>query len=144
MSFVLLIPTQLQIVLKSNMDVYDFSLSRALYGAANTICFMTFFVVLLAVHTYMKWRKEKSLNLPSGPFSYPCFGYYPHMRTDYYIQFTQFNQKYGPVFQIFMGSNRLVVVSDPVLVREAFKQPVFSGRPDTELTKILQGYGKSE
>lgn len=35
----------------------------------------------------------------------------------------------------------MVVLNDSKLVREAFRQPVFSGRPDTELTKLLQGYG---
>ncbi|XP_054715394.1 cytochrome P450 18a1-like [Uloborus diversus] len=96
--------------------------------------------VLLFVRLWMGGRKSR-LPLPPGPRGYPVFGYLPFLGKDYHLHLTELGRKFGPVYQIFLGGKRVVVISDPVLVRHAFRLPVFSGRPDTELTKLLQGYG---
>jgi hypothetical protein len=82
-----------------------------------------------------------NLPLPPGPRGVPFLGFLPFLDKDFHVTLTSLSQKFGPVYQIFLGNNRVVVLNDAKLVREAFRQPVFSGRPDTELTKILQGYG---
>lgn len=82
-----------------------------------------------------------SLKLPPGPTGLPFLGYLPFMSQEVHVTLTQLSERYGPIYQIYLGGIRVVVLNDASLVRQAFKQPVFSGRPDTQLTRILQGYG---
>lgn len=81
------------------------------------------------------------LKLPPGPMGLPFLGYLPFISNEIHLTLTSLSEKYGPIYQIFLGGIRVVVLNDASLVRQAFKQPVFSGRPDTQLTQILQGYG---
>lgn len=83
----------------------------------------------------------KHLKLPPGPMGLPFLGYLPFVSNEIHLTLTSLSEKYGPIYQIFLGGIRVVVLNDASLVRQAFKQPVFSGRPDTQLTRILQGYG---
>ncbi|KFM60504.1 Cytochrome P450 18a1, partial [Stegodyphus mimosarum] len=87
-------------------------------------------------------RRLGSNPLPPGPMGLPILGYLPFLGKDYHLTLTNLGKKFGSVYQIYLGAKRVVVINDHNLIRHAFKQPVFSGRPDTELTKILQGYGK--
>lgn len=82
-----------------------------------------------------------SLQLPPGPIGLPFLGYLPFLGTEIHLTLTELSQRFGPIYQIFLGGIRVVVLNDAALVRQAFKQTVFSGRPDTQLTRILQGYG---
>lgn len=79
--------------------------------------------------------------LPPGPRGLPFLGYLPFLGPELHLSLTQLSNRYGPIYQIYLGSIRVVVLTDASLVRQAFRQPVFSGRPDTQLTRILQGYG---
>ncbi|KAK8774876.1 hypothetical protein V5799_010591, partial [Amblyomma americanum] len=81
------------------------------------------------------------LPLPPGPWGLPLVGFLPFLGRDFNRTLQALARTYGPIYQIFLGSKRVVVISDPKLVRQAFSQAAFSGRPDTELTKLLQGYG---
>lgn len=81
------------------------------------------------------------LKLPPGPRGLPFLGYLPFVGTEIHLTLTTLSERYGPIYQIYLGGIRVVVLNDASLVRQAFKQPVFSGRPDTQLTRILQGYG---
>lgn len=83
----------------------------------------------------------KHLKLPPGPMGLPFVGYMPFVGNEIHLTLTSLSDRYGPIYQIFLGGIRVVVLNDASLVRQAFKQPVFSGRPDTQLTRILQGYG---
>ena len=82
-----------------------------------------------------------NLQLPPGPTGLPFLGYLPFLGTEIHLTLTELSQRFGPIYQIFLGGIRVVVLNDASLVRQAFKQSVFSGRPDTQLTRILQGYG---
>lgn len=81
------------------------------------------------------------LNLPPGPMGLPFLGYLPFVGREIHLTLSSLSERYGPIYQVFLGGIRVVVLNDAALVRQAFKQPVFSGRPDTQLTRILQGYG---
>ncbi|OTF79475.1 cytochrome P450-like protein [Euroglyphus maynei] len=81
------------------------------------------------------------LPLPPGPYGMPLLGYLPFVGYDFHLRLTELGKKYGSIYQIYLGTKRVVVINDARLIKEAFRQPVFSGRPDTELTRILQGYG---
>lgn len=82
-----------------------------------------------------------SLQLPPGPMGLPFLGYLPFLGSEIHLTLTELSRKFGPIYQIFLGGIRVVVLNDASLVRQAFKQAVFSGRPNTQLTRILQGYG---
>ena len=113
--------------------------------AAADLCFpvarllLTFLTVCLAVRVL---RRPASRRLPPGPRGLPFLGFLPFLDKDFHLTLTRLSHRFGPVYQIFLGGKRVVVLSDASLVRQAFRQPVFSGRPDTELTRILQGYGR--
>lgn len=82
-----------------------------------------------------------SLKLPPGPSGLPILGFFPFVGKELHVTLTNLSQKYGPIYQIFLGGIRVVILNDAKLIRGAFKQQVFSGRPNTRLTRILQGYG---
>lgn len=97
-------------------------------------------IIFLLLKLYQS--RGPSLPLPPGPLGIPVLGFLPFVSKNFHLTLTQLSQKYGSCYQIFLGSKRIVVLSDARLIKDAFRQPVFSGRPDSELTRILQGYGK--
>lgn len=99
---------------------------------------LVFLVAFLFAHLVLR----RAGRLPPGPLGIPGLGYLPFLGTEFHLTFRRLAQRFGPVYQVALGGKRLVVISDARIVREAYRQPVFSGRPDTELTKILQGYGR--
>lgn len=101
---------------------------------------LVFVTVFLAVRLFLQRRPPRLLT-PPGPRGLPFLGFLPFLDKDFHLTLTRLSYKFGPVYQIFLGGKRVVVLNDARIVRQAFRQPVFSGRPDTELTKILQGYG---
>ncbi|XP_054166973.1 cytochrome P450 18a1-like [Oppia nitens] len=101
--------------------------------------FLIFIIVLLIVRLLI--QRPNLLPLPPGPRSIPFLGFLPFLGQEFHLTLTQFSNAFGPMYQIFLGSKRIVVISDSHIIRKAFRLQVFSGRPDTELTRILQGYG---
>lgn len=97
--------------------------------------------LILVILICVLWVKLRHLKLPPGPIGLPFLGYLPFLGQEIHLTLTSLSDRYGPIYQIFLGGIRVVVLNDAALVRQAFKQPVFSGRPDTQLTRILQGYG---
>lgn len=124
-------------------------MSWLLYNTGLVLCYLNewlpdfslVFVLACLVTRYL--IKHNNRRLPPGPMSLPFIGYLPFLGQRFHLTLTRLSKCYGPVYQIYLGAKRVVILSDPNLIREAFRQPVFSGRPDTELTKLLQGYGKS-
>ena len=102
---------------------------------------LIFIIVFLIVRLYI--TRTSLLPLPPGPKGIPLLGFLPFLGQDFHFTLTNLSKRFGPMYQIFLGSKRIVVISDTQIIRQAFRLQVFSGRPDTELTKILQGYGKS-
>ncbi|KAH6933414.1 hypothetical protein HPB50_014792 [Hyalomma asiaticum] len=100
------------------------------------------FVAVLLVSRRFLTGAASQLPLPPGPWGLPLVGFLPFLGKEFHRTLQALAVTYGPIYQIFLGSKRVVVISDPKLVRQAFSQAAFSGRPDTELTKLLQGYGE--
>lgn len=82
------------------------------------------------------------MSLPPGPWGLPLTGYLPFLRADTHIHFKELAAKYGSVFSTRLGNKLIVVLSDYRMIREAFSKEEFTGRPDTEFSNILGGYGK--
>ncbi|XP_014285841.1 cytochrome P450 18a1 [Halyomorpha halys] len=79
--------------------------------------------------------------LPPGPWGLPLLGYLPFLRPEAHVQFAEMAKKYGGIFSLSLGNQFVVILSDYKLIREAFRREDFTGRPDTEFTNILGGYG---
>ena len=82
-------------------------------------------------------------SLPPGPFGLPFLGYLPFLKrpNDFTGEMTDLSRRYGPCFSMRLGSELLVFLSDPHLIREAFRQPVFDARPHNAFFNIMKGYG---
>lgn len=74
---------------------------------------------------------EFKLDVPKGPFSLPIvgnliqLGYRPHEKM------TQWMKDYGPIYQLYLGSQLVVVLNGTETIREALigQGEVFAGRP---------------
>ncbi|XP_076312336.1 cytochrome P450 18a1-like isoform X1 [Tachypleus tridentatus] len=109
------------------------------YFPSSVTLFLVFFMVLFL--TRLTFFCGSRLPLPPGPRGLPLLGSLPFLGRDFHLTLTSLARSYGPIYQMFLGGKRVVVLNEPQMVRQAFRQHVFSGRPDTELTKLLQGYG---
>ncbi|XP_043192203.1 cytochrome P450 2J4-like isoform X2 [Amphibalanus amphitrite] len=56
--------------------------------------------------------------------------------------FVEWQRQYGPLYSVKMGSDLMVVISDPALLREAFNKPASTGRmagPVLEMLGVQRG-----
>jgi len=81
-------------------------------------------------------------HLPPGPWGLPIIGYLPFLRADAHLHFEEMTRKYGSLFSTKLGNQLIVVMSDYKSIRDAFRREEFSGRPHTEFSTILGGYGE--
>lgn len=85
--------------------------------------------------------KHGGLKIP-GPSGLPFVGYLPFLGRAPHEHLWQLVEKYGDIYQVNMASSPAIILSDPKLIREAFKQEAFSARPDMFLRDdILQNRG---
>lgn len=52
-------------------------------------------------------------------------------------KYAQLSKKYGPIFSVTFGSLPIVVLNDLELIRKAFKNPIFQGRPKSVLAMSI-------
>ncbi|OQV16526.1 Cytochrome P450 18a1 [Hypsibius exemplaris] len=83
------------------------------------------------------------LRLP-GPRGLPYVGSIPFLGSEnkLHLTFTKLAKKYGPIYRLSLGSSEAVIISDPNLIKEAFRMDQFSARPDMLFVKeIVSGNG---
>lgn len=102
--------------------------------------FVVFSGVLLIIRYIQIWRLNK--RLPPGPWGVPVLGSLPFVKGDLHLYFKELASKYGSLFSLKLGSKNIVVMSDYKAIRDAFRREEFTGRPITEFTSILGGYGE--
>lgn len=100
-----------------------------------------FVAVLLIVRSVQLVRK--AMALPPGPWGFPVLGYLPFVKGDLHLHFRDLTMRYGSMFSTRLGSQLVVVLSDYKTIRDAFRKDEFTGRPNTEFSNILGGYGQS-
>nr|ARN17925.1 cytochrome P450-2 [Cephus cinctus] len=111
-------------------------------GDTRTDVFYTFlvFLVAFALVRGAQWLRYIR-SLPPGPWGLPVLGYLPFLKSDVHLQFGKLAKKYGSIFSARLGSQFVVVISDYKTIRDTFRREEFTGRPHTEFSNILGGYG---
>ncbi|KAH7520261.1 hypothetical protein FEM48_Zijuj08G0125300 [Ziziphus jujuba var. spinosa] len=85
---------------------------------------------------YLQYRSPYK-NLPPGPFSLPIIGHLHLLRPPVHRTLRRLSQNYGPIFTLWLGSRRVVVVSSAPAVEECFNKNdiVLANRPQLLLGK---------
>lgn len=120
----------------SALKLYSFVLQEL-----TTNVLAVFLSVLLLVRLLQLFREARSL--PPGPWGLPVLGSLPFLKGDLHLHFRDLTHKYGSLISTRLGSQLFVVMSDPKMIRDAFRKEEFTGRPTTEFTNLLGGYGES-
>lgn len=121
-------------------------LERAVYHLTHDVTIMLVFLLVLlcayiAQKVFMEWW-----NLPPGPWGYPFFGILPMVGKEFHLFLYDLIKEYAGedgMCSLKMGSQTVVVLSDWKVIKEAFGSTDFMARPKTELSSLLNGYGKN-
>lgn len=129
---------------KKTFEMFVYS-ALVLYNFAveefSTKVLFVFLTVLMLVRGLQMLREATSL--PPGPWGLPVLGSLPFLKGDLHLHFRDLTHKYGSLISTRLGSQLIVVLSDYKMIRDAFRKEEFTGRPTTEFTNILGGYGES-
>ncbi|KAJ8917683.1 hypothetical protein NQ315_005130 [Exocentrus adspersus] len=98
------------------------------------------FLTVLALVRAMQMLKEAK-SLPPGPWGFPIIGSLPSLKGELHLYFRDLTHKYGSLISTRLGSQLIIVLSDYKMIRDVFRKEEFTGRPTTEFTNILGGYG---
>ena len=102
-------------------------------------------IVFIVAYNYL--RKEPWKRLPPGPPALPLVGSLPFLgSSDIREPLRKMAKKYGDVFTIYLGPQRVIVLNGYDVIHDAFVKlaHVFSGRPNTFIfTELLEKCGKN-
>lgn len=108
---------------------------------------LSILLVLVGVLVWQKWisrrfgeetddceQEETSgfkLDVPKGPISFPIVGNLIQLGDRPHEKMMRWAKTYGPIYQLYLGSQRVVVLNGAKLVREALvdQSETFAGRP---------------
>ncbi|KAH7520262.1 hypothetical protein FEM48_Zijuj08G0125400 [Ziziphus jujuba var. spinosa] len=102
-------------------------------------CTILSFVILLFAFKFLLRTKTPYKNLPPSPPSLPIVGHLHLLKPPIHQTYHRLSQKYGPIFSLWFGSRRVVIVSSPSAVRDCFTKNdiVLANRPHLLITKHL-------
>ncbi|CAL8077563.1 unnamed protein product [Orchesella dallaii] len=63
----------------------------------------------------------------------------PFLAINPYKQLEKLGMTYGSIFTIFLGKYRVIVLNDHNVIRDAYKEDAFSGRPDLKMLEVRNG-----
>ncbi|CAH1101321.1 unnamed protein product [Psylliodes chrysocephalus] len=118
----------------STMVLYNYAVKEF-----STKVLLVFITVLFVVRGLQKLKE--AFSLPPGPWGLPILGSLPFLKGDLHLHYRDLTQKYGSLISTRLGSQLIVVLSDYKMIRDTFRKEDFTGRPHTEFTNILGGYG---
>ncbi|CAL8126612.1 unnamed protein product [Orchesella dallaii] len=87
-------------------------------------------VVFLGILWWSKQdTKDGDFKVIPGPIGLPMLGNVLQVGNKMHIKFGEWAEKYGDIYQIFLGNRRSIVISDPKMMKEIFTvEPAFAGR----------------
>ncbi|VVA17237.1 PREDICTED: cytochrome P450 [Prunus dulcis] len=105
---------------------------------------LTLIFILFTFKFLVQPNRRRYKNLPPSPPSLPILGHLHLLRPPVHRTFHRLSQKYGPVFSLWFGSRRVVIVSSPSAVEECFTKNdiVLANRPRLLMGKHV-GYNNT-
>ncbi|KAM4693202.1 cytochrome P450 1B1 [Discoglossus pictus] len=107
---------------------------------------LSFFCALALIHlckwlqqwVFPRWYENAH---PPGPFPWPLIGNAMQLGSSPHLSFVDFAKRYGDVFQIKLGSQKVVVLNGDRAIRQALLQKGadFAGRPTFPSFKVVSG-----
>lgn len=94
----------------------------------------------LLIFNMVKYFQFQAL-LPPGPRGVPFLGVLPSIKKEFHLMLLDWSKQYGKIFSMFMGSTRIVVLSDYKIIKKALAKNELAARPTTVLHDILGGLG---
>ncbi|XP_066494455.1 cytochrome P450 2G1-like isoform X2 [Tiliqua scincoides] len=91
---------------------------------------------LLLLLFLLLWNKNRSKNLPPGPFSWPVLGGLPSLKEASLLQsFLKLREQYGDVFSLRLGPQLVTVLCGYKMVKAALVDQAeeFAGRPQVPI-----------
>ena len=98
---------------------------------------LVYFAVAYACNYYRYYTR-----LPPGPNGWPIVGMIHSIKKEFHLFLDDQRQKYGNLYSFKMGGETMVVLSDTELIKKAFGSKDFVCKPKSELSSVLNGYGK--
>ncbi|CAL9002216.1 unnamed protein product [Prunus brigantina] len=102
------------------------------------------FLIIFTFQFFLKTKRRHYTNHPPNPFSLPILGHLHLLKAPVHRTFHRLSQKHGPIFSLWFGSQRVVIVSSPSAVQECFTRNdiVLANRPSLLLFKHI-GYNST-
>lgn len=120
--------------IKQILDSFGLYSKLATLGLRKTILLLI--LAIFGQQTIGRRLRDKSQGLPPGPMPLPVIGTFyelsePNKPPGIHKDFYRLSQKYGPIYTLYFGSNRGVILNSPELWYEALniKQDETSNRP---------------
>ncbi|GFQ73967.1 cytochrome P450 2J2 [Trichonephila clavata] len=93
----------------------------------------TFFVAYVILNLIKRLRS----NFPPGPIGLPIVGYLPFLSQNTHLDFIELGKKYGDIFSVRLGSQKVVILHGAEIIREALTKPELLGRHPENPLKYL-------
>ena len=99
-------------------------------------------ILVVIVLFYAFWRRSSVLE-PPGPWGLPVVGYMPFLGRKMNLTINRLAKRYGDVFQLRIGSRKVVVISGQKAIRKALLNSgtTFAGRPDFYSYVAMKSFG---
>ena len=100
-------------------------------------------IVIAGVLWRLLFRRTNGRKSLPGPWGLPVVGYIPFLGRKMNKTITALAKRYGDVFQLSIGTRKIVIVSGQRAIREALlkKGTDFAGRPDFYSYKLTPNFG---
>ncbi|TRY69986.1 hypothetical protein TCAL_10020 [Tigriopus californicus] len=81
------------------------------------------------------------INCPPTVPGHFIMGIIPKITKEFHLMLYDYSRRYGSIFRIHMGMQTMVVISDPNLIRQAFRNRDLTARPKNDFSTLLNGFG---
>lgn len=105
------------------------------------LALLTIAYLVLRKWLYVLWSRGVG-ELPPGPWPLPIIG--DGLSIDAkepFRTFEKWTKSYGRIYSVIMGNQLVIVLSDVELMKKAFKEDAFSGRPEDYWVLIWKSIG---